>query len=74
MADLSDETQRVKSSHLPRTDFELCILDMFNMLGVPSNWATVNILSFLAISIYLESNGLQLLALIHMHINPLSRA
>ena len=32
MADLSAETQPVKSSHLPRTDFEWCILDMFNML------------------------------------------
>ena len=32
MADLSDEIQLVKISHLSRTDFELCILDLFNML------------------------------------------
>ena len=29
MADLSDETQPVKIKNLPRTDFELCSLDMF---------------------------------------------
>ena len=40
MADLSDEIQPFKISHLPRTDFELCILDMFNMLSVPSTCVT----------------------------------
>ena len=39
IADLSEETQPVKSSHLPRTDFELCILDMFSVLSVPSTCA-----------------------------------
>ena len=39
VADLSDETQSVKCSHVPRTDFELCILDMFNLLSVPSTCA-----------------------------------
>ena len=32
MADQSDGIQLVKIGHLPRTDFELCILDLFNML------------------------------------------
>ena len=39
MADLSDEIQPFKISHLPRTDFELCILDLFNMFSVP--WTCV---------------------------------
>ena len=30
MADLSDEIQPFKISDLPRTDFELCILNMVN--------------------------------------------
>ena len=35
MADLSDEIlQPFKISHLPRTDFELCMLDLFNILSV----------------------------------------
>ena len=38
-ADSSDEIQPLKIRDLPRTDFELCILDMFNMLSVPSTCA-----------------------------------
>ena len=40
MADLSDEIQPFTISHLPRTDFELGILDMFNMLSVSSTCPT----------------------------------
>ena len=32
MADLSDEIQPVNISHLPRLDFELYIIDLFNMV------------------------------------------